>query len=121
VIPGLAYALIVLAGAAGVWGLVTAVVDRPPGKAQLLFDAFVWVVTVVQSAVGLVRIATGFRPAETATTIGYLVAVLVLIPLAWFWANTERTRWSGVVLAVAAVSVLAMTLRLLQLWTPVAA
>ena len=121
VIPGLAYALIGLAGAAGVWGLVTAVADRPPGKAQLLFDAFVWVVTVVQSAVGLVRIANGFRPAETATTIGYLVAVLVLIPLAWFWANTERTRWSGVVLAVAALSVLAMTLRLLQLWTPVAA
>jgi hypothetical protein len=121
VIPALAYALIALSGAAGLWGLVTAVADRPPGKAQLLFDAFVWVVTVVQSAVGLVRIAAGFRPAETATTIGYLVAVLALIPLAWFWANTERTRWSGVVLAVAALSVLAMTLRLLQLWTPAAA
>jgi hypothetical protein len=121
VIPALAYALIALSGAAGLWGLVTAVADRPPGKAQLLFDAFVWVVTVVQSAVGLVRIAAGYRPAETATTIGYLVAVLALIPLAWFWANTERTRWSGVVLAVAALSVLAMTLRLLQLWTPVAA
>ena len=120
-IPPLAYALIALSGAAGLWGLVTAVGDRPPGKAQLLFDAFVWVVTVVQSMVGLVRIAAGFRPAETATTIGYLVAVLALIPLAWFWANTERTRWSGVVLAVAALSVLAMTLRLLQLWTPVPA
>jgi hypothetical protein len=121
VIPALAYALIALSGAAGLWGLVTAAADRPPGKAQLLFDAFVWVVTMVQSAVGLVRIAAGFRPAETATTIGYLVAVLALIPLAWFWANTERTRWSGVVLAIAALSVLAMTLRLLQLWTPAAA
>lgn len=120
-IPALAYALIALSGAAGLWGLVTAAADRPPGKAQLLFDAFVWVVTVVQSVVGLVRIAAGFRPAETATTIGYLVAVLALIPLAWFWANTERTRWSGVVLAIAALSVLAMTLRLLQLWTPAAA
>jgi hypothetical protein len=121
VIPALAYALIALAGTAAVWGLVTAVADRPPGKAQLLFDAFVWVVTVVQSGVGLARVAAGFRPAETATTVGYLVAVLALIPLAWFWANTERTRWSGVVLAVAALSVLAMTLRLLQLWTPVTA
>jgi hypothetical protein len=121
VIPALAYALIVLTGAAGLWGLATAVVDQPPGKAQLLFDAFVWVVTVVQSVIGLVRIAGGFRPVETATTIGYLIAVLALIPLAWFWANTERTRWSGVVLAVAALSVLAMTLRLLMLWTPVAA
>ena len=120
-IPGLAYALIALSGAAGLWGLLTAVLDKPPGKAQLLYEAFVWVVTAVQSAIGLVRVAAGFRPVETATTIGYLVAILALIPLAWFWANTERTRWSGVVLAVAALSVLAMTLRLLQLWTTVAA
>jgi len=119
VILGLAYALMALAGAAGIWGLLTAVLDKPPGKAQLLFAALVWLVTVAQSAIGLVRVAAGFRPAQTATTVGYLIAVLVLIPLAWFWANTERTRWSGVVLAVAALSVLAMTLRLLTLWTSV--
>lgn len=120
-IPGLAYALMAMAGAAGVWGLLTASLDKPPGKAQLLFAAAVWVVTVVQSVIALVRLATGFRPFETATTVGYLLTILVLIPLAWFWANTERTRWSGVVLGVAALSVLAMTLRLLQLWTQVAA
>jgi len=118
--PGLAYVLVALAGAATLWGLLTTILDKPPGKAQLLFDALLWLVTVVQSGIGLVRLAGGFRPVELATTIGYLAAVLVLIPLAWFWANTERTRWSGVVLAVAALSVLAMTLRLLQLWTPAA-
>jgi hypothetical protein len=119
VIPALAYALVALAGAAGIWGLLTAALDKPPGKAQLLFAAGVWVVTAVQSVLGLVRVAAGYRPVETATTIGYLLAILVLIPLAWFWANTERTRWSGVVLAVAALSVAAMTLRLVQLWTQV--
>ena len=120
-IPALGYLVIALAAAAGIWGVLTAVLDRPPGKAQLLFAAFVWLVTAVQSVIGLVRIAAGYRPVETATTIGYLLGVLVLIPLAWFWANTERTRWSGVVLAVAALSVLAMTLRLLGLWTMVPA
>ena len=45
---------------------------------------------------------------------------MLLIPLAWFWANTERTRFSGMVLAVAALAVVAMTLRLLALWTPAA-
>ena len=117
-IPALAYTVLALSGAAAVWGLLTAVLDRPPGKAQLLFDAAVWLVTLVQSGIALIRLAGGFRPAEPATTIGYLIGVLVLLPLAWFWANTERTRWSGVVLAVAALSVLAMTLRLLALWTP---
>lgn len=120
-IPALAYALLALSGAAGIWGLLTAVLDKPPGKAQLLFAAGLWVLTVVQSVVGLVRVTSGYRPVETATTVGYLLAILIIIPLAWFWANNERTRWSGVVLAVAAFSVLAMTLRLLQLWTQVAA
>ena len=116
-IAGLAYALVALAGAAGVWGLLTAVLDKPPGKAQLLFAAGVWVLTAIQSVLALVRLASGFQPADPATTVGYLLAILALIPLAWFWANNERNRWSGVVLAVAALSVLAMTLRLLQLWT----
>ena len=43
---------------------------------------------------------------------------MVLIPVAWLWANSERTRYSGTVLAVAAASVMAMTLRLLVLWVP---
>ena len=55
-----------------------------------------------------------------ATTVGYLIGIVVLIPIAWFWANVERTRFSGVVLAVAAFAVLAMTLRLLTLWVPAA-
>lgn len=116
-INGFAYAVIALSSAACVWGLVTAAVNKPPGRAQLLFAAFVWLVTVAQSVIAGVGLVSGFRPVELATTIGYLIGIVLLIPLAWFWANTERTRWSGVVLAVAALSVLAMTLRLLTLWT----
>ena len=117
-IPALAYAVIVLAGVAVVWGVITAITDRPPGKAQLLFAAGVWLVTLVQSIVAAVQLVGGFQPASMATTIGYLIGIVVLIPIAWFWANVERTRFSGVVLAVAALAVLAMTLRLLALWTP---
>ena len=119
-IPALAYAVILLAGAAVVWGVITAITDRPPGKAQLLFAAGVWLVTLVQSIVAAGQLAGGFRPASMATTVGYLIGIVVLIPIAWFWANVERTRFSGVVLAVAALSVLAMTLRLLTLWVPAA-
>lgn len=114
----LAYAVLALAAAATVWGVVTAVADKPPGRAQLLFAAALEVVTVVQTVIALIRLAGGFRPPELATTIGYLVGIILLIPVAWFWANVERTRFSGVVLAVAAFSVLAMTLRLLVLWVP---
>ena len=119
-IPALAYVVLVLAGVAVIWGIVTTIADKPPGKAQLLFAAAVWLVTLVQSVVAGIRLAAGFRPQAPATLIGYLIGIVLLIPVAWFWANTERTRYSGLVLAVAALAVLAMTLRLLALWIPAA-
>ena len=118
VISWLAYAVMALAGVAVVWGLVTAIANKPPGKAQLIYAALVEVVTVVQSLIVGVRLVLGARVTEPATTVGYLIGIVILIPIAWFWANNERTRFSGVVLAVAALAVLAMTLRLLVLWNP---
>ena len=103
-----------------VWGLLTAVIKKPPGRAQLIFAAVLELAVVVQTIVALVQLALGFRPAEFGTTIGYLVVVIVIIPIAWFWANNERTRYSGLVMAVAAASVLVMTFRLLSLWVPAA-
>ena len=117
-IEALAYVVIALAGVAVIWGLVTAVADKPPGKAQLLFAAGVEIVTVVQSIIATAKLVAGARPVELATTIGYLIGIVILIPIAWLWANVERNRFSGIVLAVAALGVLAMTLRLLVLWAP---
>ena len=66
------------------------------------------------------KLVGGFQPQSLPTTIGYLIGIVLLIPVAWFWANVERTRFSGLVLAVAALAVVAMTLRLLVLWAPAA-
>lgn len=115
---GLAVVVMLLAGVAMCWGLLTAVINKPPGRAQLIFAAVVELAAVVQTVIALVILVLGFRPAEFGTTLGYLIVLVVLIPVAWFWANNERTRYSGLVLAVAAASVLAMTLRLLSLWVP---
>jgi hypothetical protein len=117
-IDALAYTVVVLAGVAVLWGIVSAITNKPPGKAQLLYAAGLEAVTVVQSVIAAAKIIGGFRPTELATTIGYLIGIVILIPIAWFWANVERNRFSGIVLAVAALAVLAMTLRLLMLWTP---
>ena len=118
-IDALAFTVVALAGIAVIWGIVTAIANKPPGKAQLLYAAGVEVVTVVQSIIAAAQLIGGFRPVELATTIGYLIGIVILIPIAWLWANVERNRFSGIVLAVAALAVLAMTLRLLALWTPV--
>ena len=118
VIFGLSFAVMVLAGVSMLWGLLTAIIRKPPGAAQLIFAAVLELAAVAQAILALVQIGTGFRPAEYGTTIGYLVVSVLLIPLAWFWANNERTRFSGVVLGVAAAGLLVMTSRLLSLWVP---
>jgi len=117
-IDALGYTVVALAGVGVIWGIVTAIANKPPGKAQLLYAAGLEAVTVVQSIIAVAKIIGGFRPVELATTVGYLIGIVILIPIAWLWANVERNRFSGVVLAVAALAVLAMTLRLLVLWIP---
>ena len=117
-INALAYVVVALAGVAAIWGIVTAIANKPPGRAQLLYAAGLEAITVIQSTIAAAKLIGGFRPVELATTIGYVIGIVILIPIAWFWANVERSRFSGVVLAVAALGVLAMTLRLLVLWTP---
>lgn len=116
-ISGLATVVLLIAAIAAIWGLFTAVINKPPGKAQLIFAAVLELAVLGQSVIALARLLLGYRPAEPATTIGYLIGIVVLVPLAWFWANNERTRFSGVVLAAAALAVLVMTLRLVDLWT----
>ena len=59
-IPVLAYVVMALSGVMVVWGLVTAALDKPPGRAQLLYAAGVEVVTVVQTVVGFVGPRPGF-------------------------------------------------------------
>lgn len=116
-ITQLAYLVMVLGAALMLWGLASAAANRVPGKPQLLFTAGIEVVVVVQSLIALIAIAAGARPVETATTVGYLIGIMVLLPIAFFWANNERTRFSGVVLAVAGLAVAVMALRLVGLWT----
>jgi hypothetical protein len=42
----------------------------------------------------------------------------MLLPIAaGFWALIERSRWSTVILGVAALSVAVMLYRMLQIWT----
>jgi len=52
--------------------------------------------------------------------LGYLIGLVLLIPVSGFRANSDAARYSGRVLAVGGLATLGMTLRLLTLWTPAA-
>ena len=120
-IPALAYGVLVLGVVVLVWGLATAIGKWPISWAQLGAVGLLELAVLAQSVVAGVRLGTGYRPVELGTTLGYLVAIVVLLPLGTVWALTDRSRYAGVVLAVAAAAVAAMTLRLLALWSATAA
>ena len=54
--------------------------------------------------------------AEPVTFVAYSLGVLLALPLGFYLAREERTRWGSLCLCFTAVVVAVMVLRLLQLW-----
>ncbi|WP_232796967.1 hypothetical protein [Blastococcus atacamensis] len=97
-------------------GLASTVARRQIGLVHLAGAGLLEGLLVVQAVVAGVAMAGGDTPTDTPTFLGYLVGAL-LIPVAGvLWARTERTRWAGTVLAVAAAAIGVMIWRLLQIW-----
>ncbi|HEY8719947.1 hypothetical protein [Pengzhenrongella sp.] len=112
----LAFAVAALALGLALWAVVFAIRDRAVVLRQLWGAAVVEVAIVVEAVVALVLVVGGAQPHEPAVFWGYVVATLIMLPLAAAWAFAERTRWSSVVLVIAAVTVAFLQLRLLQVW-----
>jgi hypothetical protein len=106
----------VLAAALGVWALVFAVTDRAVVLRQLIAAGVVEGALVVQGLVIAIEQLTGTVVADPVTLWGYLLVALLLLPGAAVAAFAERTRWSSVVLVVAALTIVIMELRMWQLW-----
>ncbi len=107
--------VVVLSLLALVCGVVVAVRDRPPGPVTLAVTVLAALATLLQSLVAGYELTQGSRPAELATYVGYLIGIAIVLPLAGTWAVAERTRWSGLVIAVAGFTVAVMTARLVML------
>lgn len=103
---------VALAGWAG-WFVAA---DRAVVLRQLWGGAVVEGVLVVQAVVLAVVQATGSQDVDGLLLWGYVVTQLLILPVAAAWAFAERTRWSSVVLVVAALTVAFLELRLLQIW-----
>jgi len=112
----LAVLVSVLAVALGVWAAVFAVRDRAVVLRQLWGGAVVEGAILLQAVAALVVTVRGDGPADAVTFWGYVLTALLLLPIAAAWAFAERTRWSSVVLLVAALTIVVMQWRLVQIW-----
>ncbi len=50
------------------------------------------------------------------TFLAYAVGILLPLPLGFYLARIERTRWGSIILGFTGIVVGVMTLRLLQIW-----
>ncbi len=115
-LPPLAVLVVLLALGLAAWAGVFAAADRAVVLRQLKGAAVVEAVLVLQVLVAVVESVRGRAPDDAVTFWGYLLTALVVLPVAAAWAFAERTRWSSVVLLVAALTIVVMQWRLLQIW-----
>ena len=114
-IDALAYSLVAAGLLLGIWCGVQTYRNRPTDDALMIAAIVLEVALLVQTGIGLSRLG-GAHLLEPVTFIAYAVGILLPLPLGFYLARIERTRWGSVTLGFTAVVVGVMTLRLLQIW-----
>ncbi len=109
---------VAVAVAAGLLCLVLGLAGRRPSDLTVGALALVELLLLAQVVVALIAPSVGNPPTGSALEYGvYLVSAVLLPPAAVFWALIERSRWSTVILGVAALSVAVMVWRMQVIWT----
>jgi hypothetical protein len=114
----LAVAIMLASLLVGAWCLASAARNRFLNQAQYSSLLGLAALVLLQTVVAAVRLIAGDHPVEFATFIGYLLTTALLLPAGLMLARSEPTRWGSVIAGGSAVTVAALTLRLLQVWTP---
>lgn len=97
--------------------LISGLNGRPPGRVTLALTWALQLAVVVYCGIYLGRQLTGASPVGPSWELwSYLVTILLLPALGLIWAREEKSRWSTIVLAVAAFTVAVMAARSAQIW-----
>lgn len=100
-----------------IWALVFAIRDRAVVLRQLFGAGAVVVALLAQAVVAVVAQPGSGGVSDPVLLWGYIVVAIMLLPIAAVWAFADRSRWSSVVLAVAALAIMAMEMRIWQVWS----
>lgn len=98
------------------WLVVLLVRDRTPDNVVLNALVVVEAGLLAQLVLGIVRVTGDGQGVSVAQYIGYLVGMLLILPVGVVWSAGERTRGGTGVLLVAVLLVPFMFLRLADIW-----
>lgn len=111
----------ILGGGALVWALwcgVSALLGQAPTYPHRLALVALEVLALAQALLAVVLLAVlgGRGGGAVAEIVGYLIAMIVVLPIGAALAHGERTRYGSVVLAIAGVTLAVLVLRTSQVW-----
>lgn len=115
-IAALVWVVVVAAGALAAFGLVTTVRNQVPGRAMRLAVTAVVALLAAQAVIAAVLVLAGRDVPELSTFLIYLAVSVCVLPIGWQFATAEPSRWSGAVVAAAAIGTAVAVVRLQGLW-----
>jgi len=110
--------VVVVAVAAGLIGVVLGLAGRRPGDVTVGALALLELLLIVQIVISVVAPLAGNPPSGSLLEFWvYLVSAALLPPAGVVWALLERSRWSTVIMGIAALAVAVMVWRMHVIWT----
>ncbi|MFV0319112.1 MAG: hypothetical protein ACK5IN_01820 [Microbacterium sp.] len=112
------YVQVIVAVLAGTLCLVLGLAGRRPSDLTVGPMALIELLLIAQVVIAIVAPLTGNPPTGSLLELWVYLVAAVLIPLAGVaWALVERSRWSTVILGVAALAIAVMVWRMQVIWT----
>jgi hypothetical protein len=97
-------------------GLIAMITRRPLGVGHLAVAAVVELAVLTQVVLAVIGLIGGAEVEGLALFLAYLGFAVVVVPAGALWAVGEKNRWSGGVLAVAALALVVTLTRLSAVW-----
>ena len=111
-------AVIAVACAAGLLCTALGLAGRRPSDLSVGTQALILVLLIVQVVISIIAPFAGNPPSGDLLEFWvYLVSAVLIPPAAVIWALIERSRWSTVVMGVAAFAIAIMVWRMNVIWT----
>lgn len=109
---------VIVASAAGVLCIVLGLAGRRPSDLTVGSLALLELLLIAQIVIAIIAPMVGNPPTGSILEFWvYLVSAALLPPAAVVWALLERSRWSTVIMGVAALAVAVMVWRMQVIWT----
>jgi hypothetical protein len=109
---------VAVATVAGLLCVVAGLAGRRPSDLTVGALALIELLLIAQIIVAIVAPLVGNPPTGSLLEFWvYLVSAALLPPAGVFWALLERSRWSTVIMGIAALAVAIMVWRMYAIWT----